>query len=280
MKTPSQSLFLLALTAAAYPLAAQTPAAKPATSGTATAVHHTTPATAAGGCVKTFELSSKIPAVPATATCPKAMLTINFHQPNVDLVYMSPLIDKETRESLALEPKIVSLNYQDLKVGTGELAQPGKFYTIQYTGWLTDGTQFDTSVGKPDPFTFGVGKHQVIAGWDLGFAGMRVGGKRRLYIPYELGYGERGKAAPPPMTSSPPKAALVFDVELVSQSDKGPEPKAPPTPPAGAFKPGAPGAPATPGSPARPAAPATPSTPGVPASPASPADPTPATPKQ
>jgi len=103
------------------------------------------------------------------------------------------------------------LKYQDLVVGNGPLAENGSAVAVHYTGWLTDGTKFDSSFDRnqPLPFTLGVGN--VIRGWDEGVKGMRVGGKRKLTIPSDLAYGERGS---PPVI--PPNATLVFDVELVS----------------------------------------------------------------
>jgi peptidylprolyl isomerase len=131
-------------------------------------------------------------------------------------------------------PRILyALKYIDIKVGTGPLAESSvigtsmadskiKWYTVKYTGWLTDGTKFDSSNDHPggEPITFPAGAHRVIPGWDTGFQGMHIGGKRRLFIPYQLAYGEAGK---PPVI--PAKADLIFDIELVSVSDK------PPTPP-------------------------------------------------
>jgi peptidylprolyl isomerase len=109
-----------------------------------------------------------------------------------------------------------TMRYIDVAVGTGKLAEPGKLYVVQYTGWLYDGTQFDTSVGKPEPLSFEQGKRKVIAGWDSGFEGMRVGGKRRLLIPYQLAYGEKGRG------KIPPKADLIFDVELIDVKEPPP----------------------------------------------------------
>ena len=133
-------------------------------------------------------------------------------------------------------PKIVgnpkplyALRYVDTVVGTGDPATPQKFYTVRYTGWLTDGTKFDSSEDHPgkEPITFPYGARRVIPGWDTGFEGMHVGGKRRLYIPYQLAYGEAGR---PPVI--PAKANLIFDLELVSMSDTPPaEPAAPPANP-------------------------------------------------
>ncbi|CAL8968770.1 FK506-binding protein [Rhodoplanes serenus] len=98
---------------------------------------------------------------------------------------------------------------QDLKVGTGPEARTGQRLRVHYTGKLTNGTTFDSSVGRA-PFTFTLGGDQVIKGWDQGVAGMRVGGKRRLVIPPELGYGARG--APPQI---PPNSTLVFEIDLL-----------------------------------------------------------------
>jgi peptidylprolyl isomerase len=115
----------------------------------------------------------------------------------------------------------------DTQVGTGEPAKARQYYTVRYTGWLTDGTKFDSSNDHPgaEPIVFPYGAHRVIPGWDTGFEGMHVGGKRRLYVPYQLAYGESGRS---PVI--PPKADLIFDVELVSQSDTPPQEKPQPAP--------------------------------------------------
>ncbi len=102
------------------------------------------------------------------------------------------------------------LYYQDLEVGTGTEAQAGANVTVHYTGWLTDGTKFDSSVDRGTPFVFSLGAGRVIAGWDEGVSGMRIGGKRKLVIPADLGYGDRGSG-----NVIPPGATLVFDVELL-----------------------------------------------------------------
>ena len=173
-------------------------------------------------------------------------------------------------------PKIAyALRYIDVVTGTGPLATSSvlgtseadskiKWYTVKYTGWLTDGTKFDSSFDHPgaEPITFPAGAHRVIPGWDTGFQGMHVGGKRRLFIPFQLAYGEAGR--PPHI---PAKSDLIFDIELVSISDTPPTPKAPPAAPANPTP--APPKPAD--APANPAAePSKPSTPPPPADPAKP----------
>jgi peptidylprolyl isomerase len=102
------------------------------------------------------------------------------------------------------------LQYVDLVEGTGPSPAAGQTMVVHYTGWLADGTKFDSSVDRGMPFQFPLGKGQVIPGWDEGVAGMKVGGKRQLIIPYALAYGEQGR--PPTI---PPKATLIFDVELL-----------------------------------------------------------------
>jgi FKBP-type peptidyl-prolyl cis-trans isomerase len=104
------------------------------------------------------------------------------------------------------------LRYADLKVGDGPIADAGMTAAVHYTGWLADGTKFDSSYDRGEPLTVRIGAtpHQVIDGWDMGLRGMRVGGKRKLIIPSELGYGSRGY---PPVI--PPNATLVFEMALV-----------------------------------------------------------------
>ena len=102
------------------------------------------------------------------------------------------------------------LQYTDLAEGAGDAAEAGRPVSVHYTGWLTDGTKFDSSVDRDQPFQVNLGAGQVIAGWDEGVSGMKAGGKRKLTIPPELGYGADGAGG-----VIPPGATLVFDVELL-----------------------------------------------------------------
>jgi FKBP-type peptidyl-prolyl cis-trans isomerase len=103
------------------------------------------------------------------------------------------------------------LQYWDIKVGLGTPAKAGDHVKVHYTGWLTTGKKFDSSVGTNQPLDFTLGHGEVIKGWDEGIAGMKVGGKRQLRIPPELAYGEDGH---PPQI--PQNATLIFDVQLVA----------------------------------------------------------------
>jgi FKBP-type peptidyl-prolyl cis-trans isomerase FkpA len=108
-------------------------------------------------------------------------------------------------------PSVKGLKIEDLKTGDGAEAVAGKNVTVHYTGWLQSNNQkFDSSVDRGQPFSFNLGSGMVIKGWDVGVAGMKVGGKRKLTIQPEMGYGERGAGA-----VIPPNSVLVFDVELL-----------------------------------------------------------------
>jgi peptidylprolyl isomerase len=185
-----------------------------------------------------------------------------------------------------------SLKYQDVKIGTGAVAEPNKVYQVHYTGWLAaDGRKFDSShdhpanpvvddMGKPvlgpdgkplqeagQPIRFIQGVGRVIPGWDQGFEGMKIGGKRRIFIPWQLAYGARGRPTNDPKNPGiPPKADLIFDVELLKVTEMPLPPGRPPMGgmpgrpmPGGGLPQGAPGhAPGAPGQPAAPGSPATP----------------------
>ena len=105
------------------------------------------------------------------------------------------------------------LEIEDQIIGDGEEAVAGQTVEVHYTGWLTDGTKFDSSLDRDQTFSFKLGAGQVIAGWDQGVAGMKIGGARKLTIPPEMGYGERGAGG-----VIPPNATLVFKVELIGLS--------------------------------------------------------------
>lgn len=103
------------------------------------------------------------------------------------------------------------LQYEDIIVGAGPQAEAGDNVQVHYTGWLVDDTKFDSSVDRNQPFDFQLGAGRVIKGWDEGVAGMQAGGKRKLVVPSELGYGERGAGG-----VIPPNATLIFEVELLA----------------------------------------------------------------
>jgi peptidylprolyl isomerase len=207
-----------------------------------------------------------------------------------------------------------SLHYEDIKIGTGPLAEPNKLYKVQYTGYLgsngrpDDGRKFDSSydhpgppvrgadgtpemgadgkpkMGPPQPMSFPQGMGRLIPGFDQGFAGMKIGGKRRIFIPWQLAYGARGRPGPNQANPGiPPKADLIFDVELVDATDLPMPPGQPGMGTPGPGMPGRlphPGAPGTPGAPPAPGttpAPGSPSAPGTAPAPAPGAAPAPTT---
>ena len=126
-------------------------------------------------------------------------------------------VNEDNKETTGMTENITQLVKNDTVIGEGREAEPGFMVSVHYTGWLYDenapehkGEKFDSSVDRGQPFEFALGAGQVIQGWDQGFAGMKIGGKRTLIIPSEMGYGKRGAGG-----VIPPNAALVFDVELL-----------------------------------------------------------------
>ena len=123
-------------------------------------------------------------------------------------------MDSENKQSEEENVVIDELKTVILKEGTGQTAENGDEVTVHYVGVLEDGTKFDSSLDRGQPFVFTIGAGQVIEGWDLGVAGMKIGETRKLYIPSEYGYGERGTPGGP----IPPNANLIFDIELLTIS--------------------------------------------------------------
>jgi peptidylprolyl isomerase len=211
------------------------------------------------------------PPAKSTATKPatKSTTATPVHR---RVVPATPALPKNIPPVKALMKSAFALRYQEIKLGTGDEAMPGQVYSVNYTGWLaSDGMKFDSSYDRGRPIEFPQGVKRVIVGWDQGFEGMKVGGKRRLFIPYQLAYG------PTAHGPIPAKAELIFDVELVGVREMNAP--APPriTPPQ--VTPGQPAAP--PAGTANPAQPAAPSSTAPAAAPQSPAAaPQPATPQK
>lgn len=183
---------------------------------------------------------------PAPKAAPKAAATAHKPAPTATTSAAGPKLPPGVPVVKGVVKSAFTLKYEDFKIGTGALAQPGQLYTVHYTGWLaSDGKKFDSSydhrqpvvdkdgkpendadgkpkLGDPQPLTFPQGRGRLIPGWDQGFEGMHVGGKRRLFIPYQLAYGAVGR---PPVI--PAKADLIFDVELVEVAEMPTQPGGP-----------------------------------------------------
>ena len=143
--------------------------------------------------------------------------TLYFEVELVDILPGAPKAPAEVADA-DYQSNDEGLKYYDFEEGSGDTPQPGQLVTVQYTGWLTDGTKFDSSLDRAEPFTFALGKGQVIPGWDEGVATMKVGGKRQLLIPSDLAYGEQGAGG-----VIPPNASLIFEVELLDIQPGAPE---------------------------------------------------------
>jgi FKBP-type peptidyl-prolyl cis-trans isomerase len=138
-----------------------------------------------------------------------------IEEPESRAIVPVPSSEVTAAPASASAPKPAGLVKEDTKLGTGPEAKTGDHVSVHYTGTLTDGTKFDSSLDRKEPFEFSLGEGQVIKGWDQGVVGMKKGGKRKLTIPSELGYGANG--SPPKI---PPNATLVFEIELLGINGK------------------------------------------------------------
>ena len=140
----------------------------------------------------------------ALAGCGDSGESGEYPAPRHEALETAPAVDAP-----AMTEQASGLSVLDVVEGDGDQAMAGQRVTVYYTGWFLDGEKFDSSLDRGEPFSFGLGAGEVIAGWDEGVAGMRVGGWRRLVIPPQMAYGESGRPG------IPPNSTLVFDVELV-----------------------------------------------------------------
>lgn len=136
---------------------------------------------------------------------PHAVIQTDTNSQKEVVAEPSPIVENNN-----MQENVTELKMEDLVVGTGAEAVSGKVISVHYTGTLTNGTKFDSSKDRGTPFEFTLGAGEVIQGWDKGFAGMKVGGKRKLTIPSDMGYGAQGAGG-----VIPPNATLIFEVELL-----------------------------------------------------------------
>ncbi len=136
---------------------------------------------------------------------PQAVIQTDTNSQKEVVAEPSPIVENNN-----MQENVTELKMEDLVVGTGAEAVSGKVISVHYTGTLTNGTKFDSSKDRGTPFEFTLGAGEVIQGWDKGFAGMKVGGKRKLTIPSDMGYGAQGAGG-----VIPPNATLIFEVELL-----------------------------------------------------------------
>lgn len=149
------------------------------------------------------------PQAVAGQTAPQAHASPQSGQPK-NALFNKLESNNQTENQMSAVTTPTGLQYEELVVGNGASPTRGQKVIVHYTGWLTDGTKFDSSVDRGRPFDFIIGQGQVIKGWDEGVATMKIGGKRKLTIPAELGYGARGAGG-----LIPPGATLIFEVELL-----------------------------------------------------------------
>jgi peptidylprolyl isomerase len=250
--------------------------------------------------------SAQTPAKPASPAAKSATTAAKTAKPSASVVRpagsaMGAKLPAGVPAVRGIVKTAFALRYQDIKIGAGAAAEPNKLYKVHYTGWLAaDGRKFDSSydhprspvldkdgkpvldadgkpkLGEAQPIVFPQGYRKVISGWDQGFEGMKIGGKRRLFIPYQLAYGELGRPTGNPKDPGiPAKADLIFDVELVDVMEMQMPTNHPGMGgmngmggmPAGHAIHANPASPDQPGTPAKPAAAATPATPATPAQP-------------
>ena len=148
--------------------------------------------------------------VVALGTCSNPSEEAKQVSENPDVEEHNPETEVSPSAAPTQTEEVTELQIEELEEGAGAEAVAGSAVAVHYTGWLTDGTKFDSSVDRGQPFNFTLGQGMVIKGWDEGVVGMKVGGKRKLTIPPEMGYGERGAGG-----VIPPGATLVFEVELL-----------------------------------------------------------------